>query len=89
MGHPMGSQFRSHIEIENAKQTDHFALCVGEQRISDRTFLGEGAKNLLRVIADRGYLYTVLFEQGSRLFQLDQLGAAVLSPVRAAVEHQQ
>ena len=45
-------------------------------------------EDCLGIVTDGGDPYAIFLQDGTRFFQLDQLGAAVLSPVRAAVKHE-
>jgi hypothetical protein len=51
--------------------------------------VGEAAQDLLRIVSDDRYLDPMLLESGARLFQLNELAAAVGSPIGAAAEDQQ
>ena len=89
MRHPMRPQIGSDIEVENAETADRSAAAVRKQRVSNTVLFGKGRERFLRIIADSRDADTVLLQHRTGMFQLDQLGAAVLSPVRAAVKHQQ
>lgn len=82
------AQLWRNIGVQNTEAANHGAIGVGEQRKSDPMLLCEIVKSLRRIVADRGDSDAFLFEKRSGLFQLDELGAAVASPIRAAIEDQ-
>src|ERR1700677_4638200 len=84
----MGSQPRCDVAIEYPKAPNNDAARIGQQREPDAISLGETAESLLGIVANRGHPDALLFEERAGLFQLDQLGAAVLSPIGASVKHQ-
>jgi hypothetical protein len=78
-----------HVGVENAKGANHLAAYVGKQRIFDRISLTETLQNLARVIGDRCRVDSVGFELFERELQLDELIAAVGSPISTAAEYEQ
>jgi hypothetical protein len=53
-----------------------------------RVLVRKASKDLLWVITDRRDTHPILLQHHSGLFQLHELGAAVLSPIGATVKHQ-
>ena len=62
---------------------------IRKQRKSDAMLVCKAPENLLGIITDGCDPDAILLQHRTGLFQLDQLGAAVSSPVRAAMKHQQ
>ena len=89
MRYAMGSQPWSNITVENPKTADHDAVVIGKQRKSDAVFVRKGLENFLGIITDGRDADAVFFQLQTGLFQLDQLGPAVASPIRAAMKYQQ
>ena len=87
MWNSIGSQSRSHVAIEYPERPDHGAIVIGEQREADSMRIGKILEDFLGIVTDGRDPYAVFLQHGTRFFQLDQLGAAVLSPLRAAVKH--
>src|SRR5260370_922669 len=75
--------------VEDSKAADHGAIAIREQRRSDTVRFRKGMKNLRGVIADGRDAEAIALQHQTRLFQLDQLGAAVLSPIGAAIKDEQ
>jgi hypothetical protein len=80
---------RGDVGIQNAERLDDGAALVGEARIAEMLRIGKAAEDFLRIVTDRGDLYPVSLETLARLFQLNELAAAVGSPIGAAGEDQQ
>lgn len=77
------------IRVEYAECVDQLAANIRKHRIFDTVSLGEPLQDLARVISDRRRIDSVGLEIYERELQLDELIAAVWSPIRAAAEHQQ
>jgi hypothetical protein len=86
---PIERMARGNIGIENAERLDDGAALVGEAWIAEMLRVGKAAKDLLRIVTDRGDLYPMGLEALARLFQLNELAAAVGSPIGTAGEDQQ
>jgi len=89
MWNPVGAQIGRHIRVENSEGADDGAAGIGKQREADAALLRKLHKRFEGVVADRRQADALLLQQMPRVFQLDQLGAAVLSPVRATVKNQE
>jgi hypothetical protein len=85
----MGPQPWSNVAVEDPKAADYSAIVIGKQRESDAVLVRKAFENFLRIITDRRDADPIPFQQQTGLFQLDQLGPAVPSPIRAAMKHQQ
>jgi hypothetical protein len=77
------------VPIEYSKCTDDLAADVREQGILEVVCAAESVQRLARVVGDRGGVYTMGLERCQRMLQLDELIAAVGSPIGAAAEDQQ
>ena len=88
MWNTVGAQSGSDVVIEKPELANDCAIGIGEQGEPDRVLVRKISEGLHRVIADGRDTQTLLFEQWTRLFQLDQLGAAVLSPIGTAVKYE-
>jgi hypothetical protein len=76
------------VGIENSERADDLAAGVREQRIVNLCGLAEGGKNFARIVGDRRGVDTGGLQSLERLLQLDELVAAVGSPIGAAAEDQ-
>jgi NIPSNAP len=88
MRYAMRAQAGRDVGVEDAKAADYGATVIGEQREPDLILLRKQAQRLLGIVADCRDTQTFFFEYRPRLFQLDQLGTAVLSPIGTAVKHE-
>src|SRR5208282_533426 len=77
------------VGVEDSERANHLAAGVREQRILDLVGLAEGGENLARVVGDRRGVDSGGLQRLQRLLQLDELIAAVGSPIGAAAEDQQ
>jgi hypothetical protein len=75
--------------LKNPKAADYSAIVIGKQRESDAVLVRKAFENFLRIITDRRDADAILLQHQTGLFQLDQLGPAVASPIRAAMKYQQ
>ena len=78
----------SAVETDLRKKADLLArkrLCSGK---SNAVFFRKRLESLLRVVTDGCDRQAIALERYTGLFQLDQLGAAVRSPIGAAMKHQ-
>ena len=74
---------------EHAETPDRLAISVGQERETNPVFLGKTVKSFLRIVPCSSDRDTLVRKQRARLFQLDELGTAVLSPIGASVENEQ
>ena len=77
------------VGVEYSKPADHLAPDIRKERIFYFVGLAKPLQNFARVIGYRGGIYSVRFEAFERELQLDELVAAVGSPISAAAEDQQ
>ena len=77
------------VGVEYSKRPDHLAPDIRKERILYFVGIAEPLQNFARVISDRRGIYSVRPEVFERELQLDELVAAVGSPIGAAAEDQQ
>jgi hypothetical protein len=77
------------VGVEYSERTDHLAAHIRQQRILYFVGIAEPLQNFARVIGYRRGVYAVGLEAFERELQLDELIAAVRSPISAAAENQQ
>jgi hypothetical protein len=74
--------------VDDAVPPDGGGADVRQERKGDLVPIGEVSQNLLRVVRDRRQSDAVLAEFVDPTLQLDELRAAVRSPIRGAEEYQ-
>ena len=72
------------VGIEYSERSDHIAAHIRQQRILYFVGIAEPLQNFARVIGYRRGVYAVGLEAFERELQLDELIAAVRSPISAA-----
>ncbi len=77
------------VGVEYSERTDHLAAHIRQQRILYFVGIAEPLQNVARVIGYRRSIYPMRLEPFERKLQLDELIAAVRSPISAAAEDQQ
>jgi hypothetical protein len=77
------------VGVENPEGADDFAADVSKQRVFDFVRGAEITENFLRVVGNRCGIDSVRFQLPKGVLQLDELVAAIGSPVCAAAEQQQ
>src|SRR5229473_1791568 len=77
------------VGVEYSKPADHLAPDIRKERIFYFVGLAKPLQNFARVIGYRRSVYSVCLEAFERELQLDELVAAVGSPISAAAEDQQ
>ena len=77
------------IRVEYSKCPNHFTADVGKKRVLNLVSRTEPFQNLARVIGYRCSIDAVRLQILERELQLDELIAAVGSPIGAAAEYQQ
>jgi hypothetical protein len=77
------------VGVEYSERTDLLAAHIRQQRILYFVGIAEPLQNFARVIGYRRGVYAVGLEAFERELQLDELIAAVRSPISAAAENQQ
>jgi len=85
----MRAQARLDVGVQDAEAPDHSAVPVGEKRDPDAVFLRELPQRFLGIVTDRGDAESAFLNHRTRFFQLDQLGSAVASPIRASVKNKE
>jgi len=89
MRNTVSSKPRSYVGVEDPEAADHSAIVVGEQWKTDAMLVRKALEYLRGIVTDGRDPDTMFLQRQTGLFQLDQLGTAVGSPVRAAMKHQQ
>jgi hypothetical protein len=77
------------VGVEYSKRADHFAPDIRKERILYFVGIAEPLQNFARVVGYRRGIYSVRLEAFERELQLNELVAAVGSPISAAAEDQQ
>jgi hypothetical protein len=77
------------VGIEYSKRADHLAPDIRKERILYFVGITEPLQNFVRVIGYRRGIYSVRLETFEGELQLNELVAAVGSPISAAAEDQQ
>lgn len=80
---------RRNVRIKDAEGADYLAAGVREQGKFNVVRGAEALQCFARIIGDAGGVNALGFEFGQGELQLDELVAAVWSPIRAAAEYQQ
>jgi len=83
------SGFRLHRFVEDPERTDDVRIRVGQQGEGDLFAIREILQHGHRIVADGGQPQAAFPNQAIVAFQLHELGFAVGSPIRRAVEDQQ
>jgi len=89
MRNAMCAQAESNVGVQDSKAPYYRAIPIGQQRDLDPVFLCKMLEGFPGVVANRGEAEAFPFEHRARLFQLDQLGSAVLSPIGASVKNEE
>src|SRR5277367_286390 len=89
MWNAVRAQAWSDVGVQDSKAPDHSAIPVGEQRDPDPVFLREMPERFLGIVTNRRNAEAFRFDHRTGLFQLDQLGSAVASPIGASVENEE
>ena len=77
------------IRIEYSKRTDHLAAGIRQQWKFDLVRFAEVTEYFLRIVSDRRCVDSVCGQFTKCVLQLDELVAAIGSPIGAAAENQQ
>ena len=77
------------VGVEDSEGADNFATDIREHGIFDLVACRETEENFTRIIGDRRCINSVGFQLSECVLQLDELIAAIGSPVRAAAEDEQ
>src|SRR5690242_18556306 len=77
------------ICVEYSEFPNHFAANIGQQRVRNLVGLTESFQDLAGVVGYRRGINSVCLEILERKLQLDELVAAIGSPIGAAAEDQQ
>jgi len=77
------------VGVQYPESADNFATDIRQEWILDVVSRAEGFENFARVIGNRCGINPVRLEFSKRELQLDELVAAVGSPIGAAAEDQQ
>ena len=77
------------VGVENPEGADDLAADVRKQRVFDLVRVAEITENFARVVGNRCGIDSVRFQLSKGVLQLDELIAAIGSPVCAAAEDQQ
>src|SRR5438552_4138612 len=89
IGNAEAWRFLGYGLVEDAVAADHLGLRIGEQRETNVFPVGESLHDIDAVVADRRKTEAPLLDTRAVLFQLDQLGFAVRSPIGRAIENEQ
>jgi hypothetical protein len=87
MWNAMRPQAGSNVGVQDAKAPDDCAIPIGQKRDQDVVFLCKMTESFLGIVANRGDAKTIPFDHRAGLFQLDQLGSAVPSPIGTSVKN--
>jgi hypothetical protein len=88
MRNPVRARARLRLFVQDAKAPDDCGPCVGDQRKSDASRVGEFLERRRRIVADRNQPETLLPDLIVAALQLDELRLAVRSPIGGAEEHE-
>jgi hypothetical protein len=77
------------VGIENSECSDDLAADVREQWVFDIVRVGEITELFARIVGDRSRVDSMRFQLSKGILQLDELIAAIGSPICAATKDQQ
>src|SRR5271167_111204 len=77
------------VGIENSERSDNLAADVREQWVFDIVRVGKITELFARIVGDRSRVDSMRFQLSKGILQLDELIAAIGSPICAATKDQQ
>ena len=88
-GDAVKGQALGNVGVEDSVSANHLAALVRQHRVGDPMGCREAGQDVGRIVTDAGELDPICLQRFVIVLQLDELRAAVGSPVGAAHKYQQ